>query len=209
MTTILLIRHGETAGNREGLFRGHKDFPLNENGIRQAKALAQELACRQIDAIYSSPLSRAMETARPLAEPRGLPVMEEPGFLDLHFGDWEGRSKEEVAQEQPELWKIWMSQPERLRREGAETLAEMQERSYGALQRLVGEQRGKTIAVVSHRAVLKALIARCLDIREPYFWKIHLDTASYSLLEHRLERGYALMLLNQTHHLADFVRETA
>ncbi|MDH7499739.1 MAG: histidine phosphatase family protein, partial [candidate division NC10 bacterium] len=67
----------------------------------------------------------------------------------------------------------------------------------------------KTIAVVSHRAVLKALIARCLDIREPYFWKIHLDTASYSLLEHRLERGYALTLLNQTHHLADFVRETA
>jgi len=209
MTTILLIRHGETVGNREGLFRGQRDFPLNEHGMRQTKALVQELSCWRIDAIYSSPLSRATETARPLAEPRGLPVIQEAGFLDLHFGDWEGRSKEEVAQEEPELWKLWMSQPERLAREGTETLAQVQRRAYLALERIVQEQAGKTIAVVSHRAVLKALIARCLGIPEPYFWKIHLDTASYSLLEQSVERGYALTLLNQTRHLQDFIREVA
>ena len=69
-TTILLIRHGETLGNRDGMFRGQKDFPLNENGRTQARSLAEELSTWRIDAIYSSPLSRAMETARPLAEAR-------------------------------------------------------------------------------------------------------------------------------------------
>jgi len=207
--TIILIRHGETVGNREGLFRGQRDFSLNENGMLQAKALAEELGPWKIEAIYSSPLSRATQTARLLAKSRGLPVIEEAGFTDIRLGDWEGRSKREVEEAEPELWKIWISQPERLEREGAETLAQVQERAYRALERIVRQQGGKMIAVISHRAVLKALIARCLGIAEPYFWKIHLDTASYSLLEHTVERGYMLTLLNQTCHLSDFVRESA
>jgi broad specificity phosphatase PhoE len=142
-----------------------------------------------------------------------LAVIDEPAFTDIHLGDWEGRSKREVEQEEPEQWKIWISRPERLKREGAETLTEVQERAYRGLQRIVQDQgqgeRTMTIAVVSHRAVLKALIARCLGLPEPYFWKIHLDTAAYSILEHTKERGYMLTLLNQTCHLSDFVRETA
>lgn len=211
MTIIILIRHGETLGNREGFFRGQKDFPLNENGMLQAQALAEELGTWKIDAIYSSPLSRAAQTASPLAQAKGLAVIDEPAFTDIHLGNWEGRSKREVELEEPELWKMWISQPERLKREGAETLAEVQERSYGGLQRIVQDQgeRTRTIAVVSHRAVLKALIARCLGLPEPYFWKIHLDTAAYSIFEHTKERGYMLTLLNQTCHLSDFLRETA
>ena len=156
-TTILLIRHGETAGNREGLFRGQKDFPLNENGRDQARTLAQELSAWKIDAIYSSPLTRANETARPLAELLGLRVIEETGFNNIHLGDREGRAKREVEEIQPELWRIWVTTPERLKREGAETLGQVQERAFSALGRIVEAQRGETVAVVSHRAVLKQI----------------------------------------------------
>jgi broad specificity phosphatase PhoE len=206
-TTLLLIRHGETAGNREGLFRGQKDFPLNENGRAQARTLAQELSAWKIDAIYSSPLTRANETARPLAKLCELPVLEEPGFTNIHLGEWEGRPKAWVEKEQPELWRIWVREPENLKREGAETLGEVQVRAFSALERIVEAQTGETVAVVSHRAVLKPLIARCLGIAAPYFWKIHMDNAAYSILEHTRERGYMLTLLNQTRHLQDFVRE--
>ncbi len=206
-TTVLLIRHGETAGNREGLFRGQKDFPLNENGRSQAKALAEELRAWKIDAIYSSPLSRTLETVRPLAESHGLPVIEEPGFTNIRLGDWEGVAKKWVEENQPELWKIWIMEPERLHRPGAETLAQVQERAFLTLERIVGREQEKVAAVVSHRAVLKPLIARCLGIPAPYFWKIHMDTAAYSILEYTLERGYTLTLLNQTRHLQDFIRE--
>jgi broad specificity phosphatase PhoE len=206
-TTILLIRHGETVGNREGLFRGQKDFSLNENGRIQAKALAEELRTWKIDAIYSSPLSRTLETARPLADPRGLSMIEERGFTNIRLGDWEGVAKKWVEENQPDLWKIWVSEPERLRRPGAETLAQVQERAFSALERIVRDEGGKKIAAVSHRAVLKPLIARCLGIPAPYFWKVHMDTAAYSIFEHTPERGYTLTLLNQTRHLQDFIRE--
>ena len=206
-TTILLIRHGETLGNREGVFRGQKDFPLNENGRTQAKALAEDLRAWKIDAVYSSPLSRSMETAQPLAESRGLPVIEEPGFTNIRLGDWEGVAKKWVEENQPELWKIWVSEPERLHRPGAETLAQVQGRAFSALERIVRDEAGKTIAAVSHRAVLKPLIARCLEIPAPYFWKIHMDTAAYSILEYTPERRYTLTSLNQTRHLQDFIRE--
>jgi len=206
-TTLLLIRHGETAGNREGLFRGQKDFPLNENGRAQARTLAQELSAWKIDAIYSSPLSRANETARPLAASRGLRIIEEAGLNNIRLGDWEGRLKGEIEAEQPELWRIWIREPEKLKRDGAETLGEVQVRAYAALERIIGERGGGQIAVVSHRAVLKPLIARCLGITAPYFWKVHMDNAAYSILEHTRERGYMLTLLNQTRHLQDFVRE--
>jgi len=205
--TILLIRHGETVGNREGLFRGQKDFPLNENGQAQARALAEELADWKLDAIYSSPLSRALETARPLAQLRGLPIIGESGFTNIHLGDWEGVAKKWVEEHQPELWKIWVSEPEKLRRPEAETLDQVQQRAFSALERIAAGQAERTLAVVSHRAVLKPLIARCLGIPAPYFWKIHMDTAAYSILEHTRERGYILTLLNQTKHLHDFVRE--
>ena len=206
-TTILLIRHGETVGNREGLFRGQKDFPLNENGRIQAKALAEDGRTWKIDAVYSSPLSRAMETAHALADLRGLAVIEEPGFTNIRLGDWEGVAKKWVEENQPELWKIWVSEPERLRRPGAETLAQVQERAFSALERIIRDKAGKTVAVVSHRAVLKPLIAVCLGIPVPYFWKVHMDTAAYSILEHTPERGYTLTLLNQARHLQEFIRE--
>ncbi len=206
MLEIYFVRHGETAGNRENRFRGRHDFPLNENGIRQAEALQRELQDVPMDAIYSGPLSRARQTAEILADGR-LPVTIEEGFNNISLGPWEDVAKDEVREKYPDAWKLWITTPEKLSFPGMETLAQVQERSYRALQKLIEKHREGRICIVTHRAVIKPLFAAMLDIPEPYFWKIHMDTAAYSICEYRPERGFTFTLINQTRHLGDFIRE--
>lgn len=93
-TTIILIRHGECEGNREGLFRGRWDFPLNENGKLQAQAIAKEISANfKLDRIYSSPLSRALETARSISKATGAQIEIRNGFNNISLGSWEGKPK--------------------------------------------------------------------------------------------------------------------
>ena len=207
-TTAILVRHGECEGNREGLFRGRKDFHLNENGLAQAKALAGELAAfHTAQAIYSGPLSRAKETGRIIAEAMSIPLEIRNGIDNMSLGPWEGRPKIEIQEEYPEEWSLWLSNPERLRLEGAETLEDVRLRAFAEVNQLVRVHQGETFIIVTHRAVLKPVIASALEIAPPYFWRIHVDTASYSVLTHEESRGYCLVSLNQTHHLPDVVSE--
>lgn len=208
MTKIILVRHGETQGNREGLFRGRADFPLNDNGLRQAQDLAQALKRYELEAVYSSPLSRARVTAELIAQPHNLKIEIEPDLNNIKLGIWEGRPKAEIEKRFPRLWQLWITEPERLQLPDAETLQDVQTRAFSVLERIAHENSGQTLAVVTHRAVLKPLLARALGIPEPYFWKLHLDTSSYSILEHTPERGYTLTLLNETSHLKEFIKET-
>lgn len=206
LTTIYLIRHGECAGNREGLFRGRYDFPLNELGRSQAGWLAEELKDVVLDAVYSSPLSRAMQTAKLICKGRGIEPIVEQGFHNIYLGEWEGRPKTEIAERFAAEFRLWRTEPEKLKMKGAETLAQVQKRALETLIRITKERMGGGFAVVTHRAVLKPLIAGILGIAEPYFWKLHPDTAAYSIIEHS-QRGYALSLFNQTGHLKEFIRE--
>lgn len=206
-TTIFIVRHGECIGNREGLFRGRCDFPLNDIGIRQAEALALELKGQGITRIFSSPLSRAAETASRIAETCSAQWEIRAGFNNMALGQWEGRPKREVEEEFPEEWSLWIEHPDRLHIPGAESLSEVQRRAFSNLEHLVHVYAGETIAVVSHRAVIKPLVAACLGLAEPSFWRLHIDTASYSILVHEEKRGYCLTLLNQNRHLDEMVQE--
>jgi probable phosphoglycerate mutase len=206
-TTIYLIRHGECAGNREGLFRGRYDLPLNEVGRDQANSLAEELKDVEFDAVYSSPLIRALETAQILCKGRGIEPVVVEGFNNIYLGEWEGNPKKEIAEKYPKQFRMWRTEPEKLKMKGMETLADVQHRTVQALALITEERMGQTLAVIGHRAVLKPLIAGVLSIPAPYFWKLHPETASYSIIEHTMERGYALVMFNQTKHLKEFIRE--
>lgn len=206
MIEIYLIRHGECQGNREGLFRGRFDFPLNENGVRQAEHLQQALREVRFSAIYTGPLSRAYRTAEILSAGR-FPVRTEKGFNNIALGDWENTPKAEVQRKFPELWKLWTTRPEKLHFPGMEPLSEVRHRSYRALKDIIKSHRNETIGVVTHRAVIKPLVAAILNIPEPYFWKVHIDTAAYGIIEFREGRGFTVTLWNETHHLQDFIRE--
>ena len=206
-TLIILVRHGECEGNVKGVFRGRTDFPLNKRGLVQAQDLAQELRSFPIKYVYTSPLSRARQTAEAIAQQCRTEIKVEEQFNNIELGSWEGRFKKEIAELYPREWELWVNNPEKLKVEDMETLYDVQKRAKACLDNLVSKHNGETLAVVTHRAVLKPLIAACLNIASPYFWKIHLDTASYSLLSYKKGRGYCMMQLNQTNHLKEYVSE--
>ena len=206
-TLIILARHGECEGNIKGMFRGRTDFPLNERGLIQARDLAKELKNFPLKHIYTSPLSRARQTAEAIGQECGIEVKLEEQFNNIELGSWEGQFKEEIARLYPKEWELWVNNPEELRVDDMETLYDVQKRTKACLDSLVSRYDGEVLVVVSHRAVLKPLIAACLNIASPYFWRIHLDTASYSLLSYKEGRGYCLLQLNQTKHLKEYVTE--
>lgn len=208
-TTIILIRHGECEGNIKGMFRGRSDFPLNERGLDQARDLARELKSFPIRYVFTSPLLRARQTAEIIAREHDLEVRIEEGLNNIELGSWEGRLMQEIAQLYPQEWGLWLNNPEKLKLKGMETLYDVQIRAKHCLDNLVSQYSGEVLALVSHRAVLKPLIAACINIGSPYFWKIHFDTASYSILSHRMVRGYCLVQLNQNKHLKEYCTEFA
>lgn len=200
-TTIILVRHGRTSFNREGIFRGRKDVPLDETGRAQAEATGRFLEDWPLAAVYSSPLSRALETAAPIARIQGLQVLADEGFTNLDLGPWTGRRHSQVAREDPENWRVWIERPEELALPGAETLDQVADRSAVRLAELVERHAGASFAVATHRAVLKPLLARVLGLARPWFWRFAVDPGSVSVLAHRADRGHTLAHLNQTGHL--------
>ncbi|MBQ8090767.1 MAG: histidine phosphatase family protein, partial [Pyramidobacter sp.] len=190
-TTIILVRHGECSANIEQRFRGRIDFELNELGRQQAEEIAGALAALHPAALYSSPLKRAVQSLEPAARRLGLDIGIEEDLTNISFGAWEGRKKSEIAAEQPELWQLWKTAPEELDFPGMESLDAVGRRSRAVVDRLVKKHPGETIALCTHRTVLKPLVPYCLDMARPWFWKFHFDNASLSMLVHD-EKGYSL-----------------
>jgi broad specificity phosphatase PhoE len=156
MTVILLARHGETDWNRERRVQGHSDTRLNDTGRAQARALGEELDGEPIDAVYSSDLMRAHETARLVAEPRGLGVTAIRDLRERHFGTWEGLTDEEIFARFPQAREAsgreWGD---------AETQEEMAARVLGALRRIAETHVGQRVLVVSHGGPLRAVLRHC------------------------------------------------
>ena len=154
MTTILLARHGETDWNAQRRVQGHSDTPLNDRGREQARNLAGELADERIDAVYSSDLLRAHETARIVADQRALGVTAIRDLRERHFGTWEGLTDEEIFTRYPEVLDggPWGD---------AETQDEMAERVLGALLRIAESHPEQRILVVSHGGPLRRVLAHC------------------------------------------------
>ena len=202
-TFIYLIRHGECAGNKEGRIRGRVEFPLNETGIRQTHALARALKGKGIQYIYSSPLSRAADTAKIIGDALGLPYETRDGFNDICIGTWENRIKAELAEEEPEKWRQWLEEPDNVVFEGGETMAGVRSRTFAELKNVIAEHLGSTMALIAHRGVLKPLISEALGICIPSYWRIHFDTASFSILTYDGTHGFCLMGLNYTNHLTE------
>jgi broad specificity phosphatase PhoE len=204
MKTIYLIRHGETQANRDGVFRGRGEVPLSLAGLKQAEELRAYFAALPVQRIFSSPLQRATQTAAVCFPGQAVELQELVNNLDL--GAWSGRRKKEIAGEEPELWRRWLEEPERMTFPGGESLTALKARAraFNGLLAGLGDER---VAVVSHRSVLKALLAEALDLKDKWFWKFHLDNASVTLLLHEPVRGFVLAKLNRTEHLSDYVFE--
>jgi len=203
--TIYLIRHGETEANRLGIFRGRLDIPLSQVGVEQAGALAGYFKDLGIEKVFSSPLSRALETAR-IAFAGKTPQIEEL-INNIDLGDWSGKEKGLIKEKEGEAWEKWMKCPEKMAFPGGgETLVQVYRRAEKFLDTLI-EDDSVRIAAVTHRSVAKVILAVAMGKTEDYFWKFHLDNASVSIIYFAPDRGFTLAKLNHTDHLANTVME--
>ena len=159
MTEILLIRHGETAWNAKKRLQGHLDIPLNEEGERQAAALGRALREESLDAIFSSDLQRARQTAEAIAAPRGMRVETDRGLRERCYGAFEGMLYGEISQRYPAAYAAWQARDIDVRfPEGvhvAETLREFSQRVVSTITRIVSGSKYRRVAMVAHGGVLE------------------------------------------------------
>ncbi|MDY7019105.1 MAG: histidine phosphatase family protein [Chloroflexota bacterium] len=202
LTRIVLIRHGCTEWNEgEGeRFRGRAEIELSEFGLRQAKAAAVSLSRWKADAIYSSPLRRALATAQILASPFGLEVTPLTGLTDIDYGSWQGLSLREAQTQDRLLYQLWQQSPHLVTFPEGENLVQVRERAATGVNNTLAKHVGKTIVLVSHKVVCKVLLCYFLGLDNSHFWQMEQDTAAISIVELR-DDVFVLKLLNDTCHL--------
>jgi len=199
-TSIYLVRHGQTAWNKEEIFRGRTDVPLDETGLRQAELAGEYFKGMEIHAIYSSPLSRALETAQKIAQSHNIKVQPLQGILDMSFGGWEGQSHLDIQKNDREIYRQWREEPHLVRLPSGESLDDVRVRAMAALEEVIRNHPGKTLILVSHRVVNKVLICVILGLDNSHFWQITQDTTAINLIKYK-EGKYILSLMNETCHL--------
>ncbi len=199
VTTVYLVRHGQTAWNREEVFRGKADIPLNEIGRKEALLAGQYLREVMVDSVYSSPLSRAVETAEAIAQFQGKEVLVLDGLIDIDFGRWQGVSHEEVKERYGSLYRQWKDTPHLVRFPGGESLKDVRERALKVIRELISGHIDETLVMVSHRVVNKTMLCGLLGLDNSHFWQISQDTGCINILE--FGEGFTLRRLNDTCHL--------
>lgn len=200
VTRIYLIRHGTTEWNREEVFRGRVECPLNDTGQAEARAVATYFQGIKIDKIYSSPLARAAETAAAIAAGQGLKVFLDPAFTDLDFGEWQGHPLKEVREKYPDLYQTWRERPQDVNFPKGENLDQVRARAWAGLLKVAQGNPDRTVLIVSHRVITKVLLCAALGLDNSHFWQIKQDTTAINCLEY--SRGaFTVSLLNDTCHL--------
>lgn len=195
MTTILLIRHGETDAVGKIMAGWTPGWHLNAAGQEQGKRLTQRLARLPIRAIYSSPLERAIETAAPIAACHGLSPRIVDDMGELRLGAWEGLSFAQL--ERQVLWRRFHTSRGSVRAPGGEMVIEAQVRMVRQLEEIAGQHEGETVAVISHGDPLRSVIAHVLGISLDLMLRFEISPASVSVLEWGAG-GTRMLCLNET-----------
>lgn len=202
ITRVLAIRHGETAWNVDNRIQGQLNIPLNETGRWQAHRLALALAEESVDAVYSSDLLRALETAQAVSAGAGRNIVTDVGLRERGFGEFEGLTFKEIEQRWPEQSERWRKRDPSFGPLGGEALLDFYMRCVHTVTRLASAHPGETIAVVAHGGVMDCLYraATRLDLQAPRSWQ--LGNASINRLLYT-PQGFTLVGWSDTYHLED------
>lgn len=201
MTTIILVRHGQTEWNRIERFRGRADVPLNTTGLAQAEATGERVATKWTPvAVYSSPLSRAVRTAEAVAVHFDLPVQIHPGLADIDYGAWQGLTPGEARQRWPEMIDAWYNRPHLAHIPDGEALDELRQRAMKTVKELSARHAGETIVLVGHTVINRIILLAVLGLENDRFWHIRQDTCAINVFETDQD-DFTLVSLNDTCHL--------
>lgn len=200
MMRLILVRHGQTEWNANGRYQGQSNVALSELGRSQAECLAENFPVQRLDAIYSSDLDRARETAECVGRKFGVPVCLESAFRELSFGDWEGLTYKEISTRWPEEANKLFTAPDALKIPNGELFQELQKRALAKIAVICKEHNDKTVAVFAHGAINKTILAGLMHIPLHYLWSLRQDNTAVNIF--RLDDGYVTVeLVNGTFHL--------
>jgi alpha-ribazole phosphatase len=182
-TRLLLIRHGEPEAEARGRCYGTLDVGLSDEGLRQADRLARALAQNGLAAIYTSPRRRALQTASALGRVHGLAPVVDERLCEIDFGDFEGRTYDEIEREHPELFRRWMETPTEIEFPNGESYERFKARALLALASILDNHRRDTVAVVSHGGIARAILADCLSIPDAGIFRIDQSYGAISIVD--------------------------
>ncbi len=201
MPRIILVRHGRTVWNEEGRYQGKIDIPLSQAGKEQARKVGEALKDIPIKAIYSSPLSRCLDTAKEIAKHHGIDVKVRDGLKEIDHGKWEGMLASEVEREYPKLLRLWRLKPSEVKMPGGESLAEVYERVVKEFNSIISEHGDEdNIVIVGHDATNKVLMCHLLGLSLDNFWTFKQANCGISVVELGKDK-LIIHVLNATGHL--------
>jgi phosphoserine phosphatase len=184
MTCILLVRHGHVEGMSPERFRGRRDIDLSDQGVRQAQATARRIAKEWHPVtIYTSPLRRCLQTAGAIGTVCGLGAMILDDLNDLHYGEWEWHTHEEVRTRWPELFECWFAAPQLVRFPHGESLQDLVARMANVVRFVRERHADQTVVVVGHSSGNRALLLQMLEQPLSAYWRLAQDPCSVSVIE--------------------------
>ena len=200
-TRIYLVRHGATELTAEDRFAGSTVVSLSAAGRTQVAARAQRLRCDNLDAVYTSPMQRTMETARLIAAPHGLEPIAEPDLREIDYGHWEGRSRDEVEADYGDEYNAWQEDPLTVAPAGGESGIDVLARALPVLRRIVQDHRHQAVLVVSHKGTNRLLVSSLLGFdARGYRDRLDQSPAGLTILDFATDVRARLRLFNDVSH---------
>ena len=202
-TRFYFIRHGETQWNKQGIYQGWTDIALSEEGKKQAECLGKRFENEKLklDAVYSSPLQRAIATAEAVAKAKGLGVIADQHFKEINFGEWEGYTVEQLSQKHGKAYTDFFENPFIHPFPGERSFDAVIKRSLEGFQQLLKKHEGGNVAVVSHGGLLRVLIMTLMEMDYTFYRKTWLSNTSITIIDVRENGTKLLLTLNDFSHL--------
>jgi len=193
-TTVWLIRHGSTDGGT-GRCCGTYDVRLSTEGVRQANAIAQRLAHEPVSHLYSSHLTRALDTARPIVEQRGLALHTLKDLAEMNFGDLDGLAFTEIRERYADIYESWLTRPASTRFPNGESFAQMRVRVLGVLELILSRHPKETIVIVTHAGVIRLMLATALSMPDDQIFRLAQDYGAINRIKYFIH-GPVVELMN-------------
>ena len=181
MVTVFVLRHGETAWNKLGRVMGRTQVPLGADGVQQIQKIAPLVATLEPDAIYTSPLRRAVQTAKVVAAETKLPICKSEGLNEIAYGEWAGRYFEDLIDD--ELYRRFIKSPAKTILPGGETISDVQRRGLEVIEEAAQKIPGGRFLFVSHGDVIRAILCHYMKLPLNEYRRLRVDNGSLSALQ--------------------------
>ena len=190
MTKIYIVRHGQTDSNLRDACIGHKDVPLNKTGTEQAGRLAKRLSGTEFEAVYTSPLARAVNTVMPLVEiNRSIKLIMNYGLIERDFGLWDDMSFKEIESAYPQEYKSWRENWYTYRPPEGESVIDIHNRAAETMDKIIGAHSNSNILIVTHLGISRSILAHLLGLTPEQSWCFRLENTGIAVVEHTDGKG--------------------